>query len=112
VVSSCNATVALQRQGSQLPRVRNDIQRIRPVFSRFFQAMMIADHDRTQTGALNPSALTPANLARLLTRVAGQPVTEDIIEADLTAGAPLNADGTINLVHYCAWLVREMGNRD
>jgi hypothetical protein len=65
VISSCNATVALQRQGSQLPRGRNDIQRIRPVFSRFFQAMMIADHDRTQPGVLNPSALTPANLARL-----------------------------------------------
>jgi hypothetical protein len=104
VVSSCNATVAPQRQGSQLPRGRNDIQRIRPVFSRFFQAMMIADHDRTQAGALNPNALTPASLARLLTRVAGQPVTEEMIEADLTAGAPLNADGTINLVHYCAWL--------
>ena len=73
---------------------------------------MIADHDRTQAGALNPSALTPANLARLLTRVGGQPVTEEMIEADLAAGAPLNADGTINLVHYSAWLVREMGNRD
>jgi len=61
---------------------------------------------------LNPNALTPANLARLLSRVGGREVSEAIIEADLTTGAPLNADGTINLVHYCAWLVREMGNRD
>jgi hypothetical protein len=70
----------------------------------------MADHD--QPGGLNPSALTLANLARLLTKVGGQPVAEDMIEADLAAGAPLNADGTINLVHYCAWLVREMGNCD
>ena len=70
---------------------------------------MIADQT---PAALNPGALSPANLARLLSRAGGQPVTEEMIEADLTAGAPLNADGTINLVHYCAWLVREMGNRD
>jgi hypothetical protein len=70
----------------------------------------MADHD--QPGSLNPAALTLANLTRLLTRVSGQPVTEGMIEADLNAGAPLNADGTINLVHYCAWLVREIGNRD
>jgi hypothetical protein len=72
--------------------------------------MMIAD--QAQTPAINPSALSPATLARLLTRVGGQPVTEEMMEADVMAGAPLNADGTINLVHYCAWLVREMGNRD
>ncbi len=28
----------------------------------------------------------------------------EVIEADLEAGAPRNADGTINLVHYAAWL--------
>ena len=71
--------------------------------------MVITDPDRTQTGALNPSALSPTHLARLLTRVGGQPVTDEMVEADLVAGAPLNADGTINLVHYCAWLVQEMG---
>ena len=74
---------------------------------------MMADLDQTrQPGGLNPNAMTLANAARLLTRVGGQPVTEAMIEADMAAGAPLNADGTINLVHYCAWLVREMGNRD
>jgi hypothetical protein len=70
----------------------------------------MADHD--QPGGLNPNSLTPANVARLLTRVGGQPVADEMIEADLAAGAPLNGDGTINLVHYAAWLVREMGNRD
>ena len=32
-----------------------------------------------------------------------------MLRADAAAGAPLNADGTLNLVHYAAWLVRETG---
>jgi hypothetical protein len=28
------------------------------------------------------------------------------------AGAPANPDGTVHLVHYAAWLLREMGRGD
>jgi hypothetical protein len=63
-------------------------------------------HDR-DTPSLNPNSLTPADAAQLLGRVAGQPVREETIQTDLAAGAPMNVDGTINLVHYAAWLVRE-----
>ncbi len=62
--------------------------------------------------SLNPSSLTVANAARLLTKASGQPVTAEMLEIDLGAGAPANSDGSINLVHYTAWLVRELGNRD
>jgi hypothetical protein len=31
-----------------------------------------------------------------------------MIQADLDDGAPQNPDGSINLVHYVAWLLREM----
>ena len=62
--------------------------------------------------ALNPNSLTPADMARLLTRAGGQPVRVEAIQVDLVAGAPANADGTINLVHYAAWLVREMERGD
>ncbi len=65
-----------------------------------------------EPGGLNPTALTPANAARLLTRVGGQSVTVEMIEADVAAGAPVNADGSINLVHYAAWILREMASRD
>ncbi len=61
---------------------------------------------------LSPMSLTVADAARLLTRAAGQPVTAEMLQADLDAGAPTNADGTINLVHYAAWLVKEMASRD
>jgi len=61
---------------------------------------------------LNPVSLTVADAAALLTRAAGAPVTAAMLEADRAAGAPANPDGTINLVHYAAWLVRETSRRD
>lgn len=71
------------------------------------------DHDETPAGSnLNPNALSVANAARLLSKVSGERVTEEMIQADLTAGAPANRDGTINLVHYAAWLVKEMSGGD
>lgn len=57
---------------------------------------------------LNPAALPVADAARVLTRLGGKPVTEAMLRADIDAGAPTNADGSINLVHYAAWLVKEM----
>jgi hypothetical protein len=57
---------------------------------------------------VNPNALTVAQVARLLTRAGSNPVTPATVEADVAAGAPTNPNGTINLVHYCAWLVKEM----
>ena len=57
---------------------------------------------------LNPAALGVADAARVLTRIGGKPVTEEMLRADIDAGAPTNANGTINLVHYAAWLVKEM----
>jgi hypothetical protein len=57
---------------------------------------------------LNPAALGVADAARVLTRMGGKPVTEEMLRADIDAGALTNANGTINLVHYAAWLVKEM----
>jgi hypothetical protein len=56
--------------------------------------------------------LTLADAAQLLSRVGGQPVSVSMIQADLASGAPVNADGTLNLVHYAAWLVREVARHD
>ena len=57
---------------------------------------------------LNPAAMPVADGARVLTRLGGKPVTEAMLRADIEAGAPTNADGSVNLVHYAAWLVKEM----
>ena len=61
---------------------------------------------------LNPSALTLADAARLLSKVSGQQVTESMLRDDVAAGAPTNPDGTLNLVHYAAWHVKEAGRGD
>ena len=55
---------------------------------------------------LNPAALRLENAVRMLG------ISADMLRADLAAGAPTNADGTINLVHYAAWLNQEMGKTD
>lgn len=62
--------------------------------------------------ALNPAALTVADAARLLSAAGGRTIPTDLLQADLDAGAPMNTDGTINLVHYAAWLVQELAQRD
>jgi len=61
---------------------------------------------------LNPSALSLPDAARLLSAVGGQAVSVEMLEADVAAGAPTNSDGTLNLVHYAAWLVREAARAD
>ncbi|MCC6909433.1 MAG: hypothetical protein IT430_15945 [Phycisphaerales bacterium] len=66
------------------------------------------DQQRDRIGALNPAALPVAEMARLLTRVGGQPTTAAMIERDIDEGAPTNGDGTLNLVHYAAWVVRNL----
>ena len=57
-------------------------------------------------GAVNPAALTVEQLARMLGVPAGK------VRDHVAAGAPTGPGGTINLVHYAAWLNRELGRRD
>ncbi len=73
---------------------------------------MIGAPDNGSAGppGLNPAALSLADAARLLSAVGGQAVTVEMLQADVAAGAPTNADGTLNLVRYAAWLVKEMSS--
>jgi len=59
------------------------------------------------SGALNPQALQLADMARVLTASGPRPVTVEMLEADIDDGAPTNRDGTMNLVEYARWLIRE-----
>jgi len=36
----------------------------------------------------------------------------DLLQADIHGGTPVNPDGTLNLVHYAAWPVKEMAGGD
>ena len=65
--------------------------------------------DNSSLPRINPTAIVLADAARLLATVGFSSITEDNLRTDIEAGAPVNIDGTINLVHYAAWLVKEMG---
>ena len=65
-----------------------------------------------QANPLNPQALRLEDVPRILSALGPRPVTVEMLQADLDAGAPTNADGTPKLVHYVAWLVKEMGRGD
>ena len=57
------------------------------------------------------TALSPAQAARILSASGQRRLDEAQIHADIDSGAPANADGTINLVHYAAWLARQVAER-
>ena len=56
---------------------------------------------------LSPTALALPDAVRLLSGLGARHVSEDAVRRDADVGAPLNADGTLNVVHYAAWLTRE-----
>lgn len=51
-----------------------------------------------------PKRMTVEQLADFLTKSGVATVSPDDLAADFAAGAPKNDDGTVNLLHYAAWL--------
>lgn len=51
-------------------------------------------------------------LAALLRAAGGTTMDAERIRADIAAGAPVNADGTMNLIAYGAWLVHALAIRE
>ena len=69
------------------------------------------DADQPNSQQLNPAALTAAEAARLLTAAGGRPVTADMVQAAVDAGAPVLADRRLNLVELMAWLERTLAEK-
>jgi len=55
-----------------------------------------------------PGSLDIYDIERLLRAAGSKHVSAERVRADIDAGAPTNVDGTLNLVHYGAWLVRQV----
>ena len=70
------------------------------------------DDDQHPRSPLNPTALSVEEAALVLSRTSGQTITEAMIQQDIADGAPTNTDGTLNLVHYAAWLVKGVSSGD
>lgn len=62
-------------------------------------------HDAVQ---MNPTSLSLEDMAKLLSAAGGRKVTPQQVQADIDAGAPVGRDGRMNLIHYAAWLAREV----
>ena len=56
---------------------------------------------------VNLNAMTPAEAARMFTSMARFATKVQQIEAALSDGAPTNDDGTINALHFVAWLIKD-----
>lgn len=73
--------------------------------------MSIAHMQSPVQAGVNPLALSVEEMAKILSAGGGRKVTAEQVQADINAGAPVGAGGRMNLVHYAAWLVREVQAR-
>lgn len=56
--------------------------------------------------ATNITNLTKSDLVTLLKRAGSRHATIENLDKDIAAGAPINPDGTINLIHFTAWMIK------
>ena len=62
--------------------------------------------ENPDSSSVDPAALTVEQLAKMLA------VPEETVRDHVAAGAPTHSDGRLNLVHYAAWLNRELRRTD
>lgn len=60
----------------------------------------------------NPMALEKEMVVRALSLAGSRTISLQQLEADIEAGAPVNDDGTINIIAYAAWILRGDLNGD
>lgn len=54
--------------------------------------------------------ITKDNFVTAMRRSGSRTLTLERLEADIAAGAPVNSDGTINILKYVAWIAKELGD--
>ena len=57
--------------------------------------------------SLSLTALSVPDLVTVLGKSGARRVTAEVIQEDIDAGAPVNGDGSINLIEFVAWWARE-----
>lgn len=53
------------------------------------------------------AALTLEQAEKLIRKSGSSTMTQEVLKKHIHMGAPTNADGTINILHYVAWLIKE-----
>lgn len=59
---------------------------------------------------LKITALALPNAAKVISQMSGKQITEATLMKHIDAGAPVNKDGTLNVITYAAWLAMEVAN--
>lgn len=59
---------------------------------------------------LTLTALSVPDVVRILLKSGARNMTEEKVRSDINAGAPVNSDGTLNVIHYTAWIAKEIAN--
>ena len=58
----------------------------------------------------NREHISKENFVTAMRRAGSRTLTLERLEADVAAGAPVNADGTVDILKYIAWVAKEMGD--
>ena len=58
----------------------------------------------------NPTALPKELVVRALSLAGSRTISLEQLEADIASGAPVNEDGTVNIIAYAAWILRGIGH--
>ena len=58
----------------------------------------------------NLLALTPEQVVDVLVKSGYRAMTLELLHSDFDAGAPRNVDGTVNYIHYMAWILKEVNS--
>ena len=60
----------------------------------------------------NIASVRKDGMVRVLTGSGSRTFSEETLETDIAAGAPVNEDGSINLIAYVAWILKGNLNGD
>jgi hypothetical protein len=66
--------------------------------------------DASMENNRNLLALKPDQVVDVLVKSGCRNMTLELLHSDFDAGAPRNADGTVNFIHYMAWILKEVNS--
>lgn len=58
----------------------------------------------------NREHVSKEDFVTAMRRSGSRTMTLERLEADIAAGAPVNTDGTVNILKYIAWIVKDTGD--
>ena len=58
----------------------------------------------------NREHISKENFVTAMRSAGSRTLTLERLESDVAAGAPVNADGTVDILKYIAWVAKEMGD--